>query len=391
MRILLLLPLFLLSLLAYSQIDYNTSATVGAERFDQYLEIISDKNVGIVANQTSQVEGEHLVDILLDKGVTIKKVFAPEHGFRGTADAGEHIKSDTDEKTGLPIISLYGNNKKPTADQVNDLDVILFDIQDVGVRYYTYISTMHYVMEACAENDILFIVLDRPNPNGFYVDGPVLEKGFESFVGLHPVPVVHGMTVGEYAQMINGEGWLKAGISCELQVVKCTRYSHKDIYKLPVPPSPNLPNMAAVLLYPNLGFFEGTVVSVGRGTDRPFQIIGHPEYTARGFSFTPKPTHGAKNPKHNGIRCYGHDLEGYAETLIPGVRGLYLNWLTEMYNNSVNKEDFFNNFFDNLAGTDKLRKQVIARKSPDQIRSSWREDIRVYMQTRAKYLLYNDF
>jgi uncharacterized protein YbbC (DUF1343 family) len=374
-----------------AQISYNITATVGAERFDVYLKDLQGKRVGIVANQTSLVRGKHLVDLLLEKEVDIKKVFAPEHGFRGAGDAGEHIKNDVDEKTGLPIISLYGNNKKPTKEQVQDLDVIIFDIQDVGVRFYTYISTMHYVMESCQENDIKLIVLDRPNPNGFYVDGPVLNKKFKSFVGLHPVPLVHGMTVGEYAKMINGEGWLNKKKKVDLKVVKCLGYTHSDFYRFPIKPSPNLPNMSSVFLYPSLGLFEGTVVSVGRGTKKPFQMIGHPDYAVRAFSFTPESTPGAKNPPHLGKECFGHDLAELGESFAPTLKRINLGWLIEMYNNSINKDSFFNNFFNNLAGNDELKEQIIKGMSEDDIRKTWQADLNKFMEIRAKYLLYKDF
>ena len=286
--------------------------TVGAERFQLYSELLKGKNVGVVANQTSFLEKEqqHLVDFLISKGISVKKVFAPEHGFRGTADAGEHVKDGIDSKTGIPLISLYGSNKKPTQGQLKGIDVLIFDIQDVGARFYTYISTLHYVMEACAESGIPVIVLDRPNPNGHYIDGPILEKEHQSFVGMHPIPIVHGMTMGEYAKMINGEGWLENKIQCELKVIPMENYDHKKEYSLPIKPSPNLPNDKAINLYPSLCFFEGTLLSEGRGTEMQFQIYGAPFLPKEKypFTFTPKPNEGSKSPKFNGQICFGEDL-----------------------------------------------------------------------------------
>ena len=299
---------------------FSDEVRVGAEDVPSYLPLIQAKKVAIVANATSVVKGTHLVDTLLTLGVEVKRVFAPEHGFRGKADAGEHVNDEVDAATGLPIISLYGKNKKPSKEQLTEIQAVVFDIQDVGVRFYTYLSTLHYVMEACAENDIPLIVLDRPNPNGFYIDGPMMESGFESFVGLHPVPLVYGMTIGEYAQMINGEGWLANGASCDLTVVKCQAYDHEILYELPIPPSPNLPNMSSVYLYPSLALFEGTVVSVGRGTDFPFQVVGHPDFEPGPFRFTPAPNEGAKYPKLEGVKCKGLDLREYGTFYSPTAK-----------------------------------------------------------------------
>ena len=287
----------------------NDQVKVGAENTSAYFDLIRNKKIGVVGNQSSMLGDVHLVDTLLGVGMEIIRVFSPEHGFRGTADAGEKVASEVDQKTGLSIVSLYGNNKKPTANQLAGIDVLIFDIQDVGVRFYTYISTLHYVMEAAAESGIKVIVLDRPNPNGHYIDGPVLKDGFTSFVGMHKVPVVHGMTIAEYAQMINGEGWLSGDLVCDLTVIKCEGWDHSKFYSLPIAPSPNLPNMTAVYLYPSLCFFEGTVVSIGRGTDWPFQVVGHPGYLLDAqqvlFEFIPAPNFGAKHPVLEGKTCFG--------------------------------------------------------------------------------------
>lgn len=367
----------------------------GAERFDQYLEKLKGKNVGMVVNQTSLVgtpyKETHLVDSLLKLKISVKKILTPEHGFRGTADAGEKVKSGIDEKTGLPIVSLYGNNKKPTPENLSDLDVLVFDIQDVGARFYTYISTLHYVMEACAENGKELIVLDRPNPNGFYIDGPVLDTTYRSFVGMHPVPVVHGMTIGEYAKMLNGEKWLKNGAQCNLTVIPCANYDHNMLYKVRVKPSPNLPNMTAMYLYPSLCFFEGTPVSVGRGTDKPFQIIGHPDFTGRSFSFTPQSMEGAKEPPLKDKLCYGIDLSTLQRDYFTKRKSLNLEWLIEFYQKFPNKEKFFTPFFTKLAGTKELQKQIEDGKSEEEIRASWMLELEQFKNVRKKYLLYKDF
>ncbi|MDZ4845054.1 MAG: DUF1343 domain-containing protein [Chitinophagales bacterium] len=368
---------------------------VGAERFDQYLEKLKGKNVGMVVNQTSLVgapyKETHLVDSLLKLKISVKKILTPEHGFRGTADAGEKVKSGIDEKTGLPLVSLYGNNKKPTSENLNDLDVLVFDIQDVGARFYTYISTLHFVMEACAENDKELIVLDRPNPNGFYIDGPVLDTAYRSFVGMHPVPVVHGMTIGEYAKMLNGEKWLKNGAQCKLTVIACENYDHSMLYKVRVKPSPNLPNMTAMYLYPSLCFFEGTPVSVGRGTDKPFQIIGHPDFAAGTFTFTPKSMEGAKEPPLKDVQCKGIDLSTLQRDYFLKRKSLNLEWLIEFYQKFPNKEKFFTPFFTKLTGTTELQKQIEQGKSEDEIRASWMLELEQFKNVRMKYLLYADF
>ena len=354
---------------------------LGAERTKVYLSLLDGKSVAVVGNQTSMIANTHLVDSLISFGVDIVKVFSPEHGFRGKADAGAKIDDGIDRKTGLPIVSLYGNNKKPTTEQLSAIDILLFDIQDVGARFYTYISTLHYVMQAAAENNIKVIVLDRPNPNGHYVDGQIREKGFESFVGMHPIPIVHGMTIGEYAQMINGENWIAE--KCDLTVIKMENYSREMQYDLPIKPSPNLPNSRSVNLYPSLCLFEGTTVSVGRGTDYPFQHFGAP-YLESNYSFTPKSGEGSKYPKHENLVCYGTDLRFQEDYLM----AINLNWLIAAYKQCPDQDKFFNKFFDKLAGTDQFRKQIIAGKSVTEIKASWKKGLDEFMEIREKYLLY---
>jgi uncharacterized protein YbbC (DUF1343 family) len=362
----------------------------GADQIELYLPLLKGKHVAVVANQTSVVadyKGDliHLVDTLIALDVNVKTVFAPEHGFRGKADAGEKVKDSFDSKTGLPIISLYGKHKKPTEEDLNDIDVVVFDIQDVGVRFYTYISTLHYVMEACAEQNIPALVLDRPNPNRHYVDGPVLEDVHKSFVGMHPVPVVYGMTIGEYAKMINGEGWLNNSISCDLKVIKLKNYNPDKIYELPIKPSPNLPNSKSINLYPSLCFFEGTNVNAGRGTDMQFQVFGSPflDKAYFDFQFIPEANEGAKHPKHNGEICYGRNLEA-----TPYLSSLNLDWLIEAYEQTMNKKDFFNPFFTKLAGTENLQQQIETGTSTQQIKNSWESDLNTFRSIRQKYILY---
>ena len=363
---------------------------VGAERLDQYLNLLKGKTVGLVVNQTSMIGNQHLVDSLLSLGISIKAIFAPEHGFRGTADAGAAISNGKDTQTGLPILTLYGPRKQPSKEDLSGIDWMIFDIQDVGARFYTYISTMHYVMESCAKYDINFLVLDRPNPNGHFVDGPILEPGYQSFVGMHPIPVVHGMTVGEYAQMINGEAWLKEGAKCALTVIPCANYDHQQAYNLPIKPSPNLPNMTSIYLYPSLCFFEGTVISIGRGTDRPFQLIGHPDLEMGEAEFVPESTSGASRPKLEGKRCRGVDLSERPLEELREKGRLDLSYLLEAYASFPEGKTFFlkNNFFDKLAGTKRLRMQVKEGKSEAEIRASWREGVEAFKKVRAKYLLY---
>ena len=354
---------------------------LGSERMEEIINSIDNKNLAIVGNQTSLVNDIHLVDTLLSLKQNIISVFSPEHGFRGTEDAGAKIDNEYDSKTGLPIISLYGKNKKPTREQLKGIDIIIFDIQDVGARFYTYISTLHYVMEAAGENNIKVIVLDRPNPNGHYVDGPILEKEFKSFVGMHEVPIVHAMTIGEYANMIVGEKWIDD--SCELEVINMINYNRNDLYKLPIKPSPNLPNSKSINLYPSLCLFEGTNVSVGRGTDKPFQHFGSPFLKFYSYAFIPKSGPGSKFPKHENKTCTGRNLENY-----PYLSSINLNWLIESFKQTSNKEDFFNNFFDKLAGTDILRTQIISGLGEKEIRSSWEPGLKEFKKIRDKYLLY---
>ncbi|GAB3804496.1 DUF1343 domain-containing protein [Spirosoma humi] len=364
----------------------SSAVQTGADQMNVYLPALQGKRVGLVVNHTSRVGTSHLVDSLLSRGITVKTIFAPEHGFRGQATDGEEISSGRDPRTGIMITSLYGKNRKPTPQQMDSLDVVVFDIQDVGARFYTYTSTMHYVMEACAEASKPMILLDRPNPNGHYVDGPVLEEKFKSFVGLNPIPVVYGLTMGELARMINGQGWLAGAKTCPLTVIPLKNYTHQTPYTLPVPPSPNLPNQQAILLYPSLCFFEGTVVSVGRGTDKQFQVIGSP-YTKYGpYTFTPVDKPGAVNPPLEGQLCYGLDLSKIAVS----KQGLMLNYFFDFFNQATDKSKFFlaNNGIDRLAGTDQLRLQLLAGVPIAKIRKSWEPGLTAYKRIRKKYLLY---
>ena len=368
----------------------STSIITGAERVAFYHPLLKDKKVALVVNQTSIVKDKHLVDTLLKLGVNIQVIFAPEHGIRGKADAGEIISDTKDSKTGLPVISLYGKKKKPLAEDLRNVDVILFDIQDVGVRFYTYISTLHYVMEACAENNLPLILLDRPNPNAYFVDGPMLDPAYKSFIGMHPVPVVYGMTIGEYAQMINGEGWLTNKATCKLTVIDCKNYTHDSYYELPVKPSPNLPNIRSVLLYPSTCFFEGTTLSLGRGTEKQFQVIGHPKIKSE-YSFTPMPNEGAKDPPLNGQKCYGTDLSNVTTGSIIQSKKIDLSYLLEYYKKMTDlNEKFFldNNFIDKLAGSDQLRKQILAGKNEQEIKETWKPGLEAFHKIRAKYLIY---
>jgi uncharacterized protein YbbC (DUF1343 family) len=393
--------IFLLSfcLTGYSQgitpidnvIKTNLEIKSGADLTFKYLPLIKGKSVAIVANQSSNIKKTHLVDSLLKLGVKIKKVFCPEHGFRGLVDAGETVATEKDAATGLTIITLYGKNKKPLPEDLKNVDVMIFDIQDVGVRFYTYLSTLHYVMEACAENKKQLIVLDRPNPHGYYIDGPVLEPAYKSFLGMHPVPLVYGMTIGEYAQMINGEGWLQNGEHCDLTVIPLVGYSHKDLYELPVRPSPNLPNMTAVYLYPSLGLFEGTIVSVGRGTDLPFQVIGHPTMEHTNYNFTPQSKPAAKEPKYKGEECHGYNLVDFGSQYMKNLKKLYLFWLIGTYQSTPDKEHFFDDNFNYHAGNATLQQQIKEGKTEDQIRQSWQPGIMTFKLVRKKYLLYPDF
>jgi uncharacterized protein YbbC (DUF1343 family) len=364
--------------------DQLPALKLGAEQLDVLLPKLKGKNVGLVVNHTSMIGKTHLTDTLLTLGVSVKKVFAPEHGFRGAAADGEKINDGTDEKTGLPIISLYGANKKPTPEQIADLDVLIFDIQDVGTRFYTYISTLHYVMEAGAENGKKVIVLDRPNPNGNYVDGPILEPALKSFVGMHPIPIVHGLTVGELAGMINGEGWLANGAKCDVEVIKLQHWKHEDYYAVPIRPSPNLPNDQAIRLYPSLCLFEGTQISVGRGTQIPFLLLGNPELKNMPFQFTPKAIAGMSNtPPHENKVCYGIDLREVK--VEPRIN---LQYLIDFYKVYPDKEKFFTGSFNRLAGTPVLQQQIKDGLTEQQIRESWAKGLEEYKVIRKKYLLY---
>ncbi len=380
--------LFMQTLAAQPILTRFSSIITGDQQMEVFLPLLRNKNVAVVANHTSMVNGVNLVDSLLHVGIKVSRIFSPEHGFRGNEDAGAHIKDGIDPETGLPVISLYGKHRKPVKGDLKGVDVVVFDLQDVGVRFYTYISTLSLVMEACAEQHIPVVVLDRPNPNGFYVDGPVLQKGFESFVGMYPIPVVYGMTIGEYARMVNGEKWLKNGLQCNLTVVPLKKYRHNMLVELPVKPSPNLPDWQAVYLYPSLCFFEGTVVSVGRGTPKPFQVYGHPKMKGK-YSFVPVSTPGAStHPKWEDQRCNGVDLSAFAGNLGHKHEHIHLQWLMDAYKQIGKETDFFRKYFDTLAGTDALRKQLEAGKSEKQIRKSWQKDLNKFMKIRKKYLLY---
>ncbi|NVN94966.1 MAG: DUF1343 domain-containing protein [Bacteroidetes bacterium] len=393
--ILLLFSVFIVEAQEYipvtKQIE-NSNIKTAAELTDKYLMFLKNKNIAVVANQTSVINSTHLVDSLLSLGIRIKKVFCPEHGFRGDSEAGEIVQNTFDKKTNLPVISLYGKNKIPKKVDLEGIDAIIFDIQDVGARFYTYISTLHYVMEACAKNKIQLLLLDRPNPNGYYIDGPVLDMKFSSFVGMHAVPIVHGMTIGEYASMINGEKWLKNGIQCKLKIITVSNYKHSDFYNLHIKPSPNLLNMSAIYLYPTLCLFEGTVVSVGRGTMKPFQILGHPKLDSCLFTFIPTSIKGmSTEPPFKNKLCCGYDLSDYSINILKNNRKLNLFWLIDLYKRISEKSEFFTPFFDKLAGTDMLRKQIIAGKTEEEIRKSWQADLIKFKTIRKKYLLYPDF
>jgi uncharacterized protein YbbC (DUF1343 family) len=365
-----------------------------AERTGEYFHLLAGKRIAVAGNHTSRIGEVHLVDSLLAAGFNVVKVFSPEHGFRGTAADGQHISSERDPRTGLLLASLYGSNRKPTKEQLADVDVIVFDIQDVGMRFYTYISTMTLIMQAAAEEGKEVLVLDRPNPHGHYVDGPMLELAYTSFVGMHPIPVVHGMTIGEYARMVNGEGWLGAGKKCDLRVVPVENYAHNDLFQVPLAPSPNLPNMRAVYLYPSLCFFEGTAISIGRGTDMPFQVFGHPDFSAEKhpLRFTPQSVQASINPPLLGKECKGRDLREIPIETLQTERRINLSYLLEAYRDFPEKEKFFiTSSFDRLAGSNMLRNQIMAGLNEEQIRQSWQPGLEAFKKIRAKYLLYPDF
>ncbi len=360
----------------------------GDEMTGEYLPLLRNKNIAVVANPSSMVGKVHLVDTLLSLGVKVSLIFCPEHGFRHFSEAGETVPNTVDSATKIPVISLYGKKKKPAKTDLEDIDLVLFDLQDVGVRFYTYISTLTYVMEACSESNIPMILLDRPNPNGFYIDGPVMEEAFVSFVGLHPVPIVYGMTIGEYAQMVNGEGWLKNHVICELQVIHLREYAHSARCMLSLSPSPNLRNMNAVYLYPSLCLFEGTKMSVGRGTDLPFEIFGSPEMKGFSFSFVPESRIKGVNPLYKGQLCRGLDLRTFYSTHPKLMGRLNLSWLLMGFIDMRSQPDFFNDYFEKLAGTASLRAQIIGNKPESEIRQSWQEGLDRFKEIRKKYLIY---
>ena len=381
---------------------------VGANQTDAYLSILKNKKIGIVGNQTSVIfkylstkpllqdkknsvehltAYTHLVDSLLSRGINIQKVFSPEHGFRGKADAGELVTDGKDIKTGIPIVSLYGKNKKPSAESLSDIEIMVFDIQDVGARFYTYISTLHYVMQACAENNISLLILDRPNPNGHYIDGPTLEPAHSSFVGVHPIPLVHGMTIGEYAKMVNGQGWLGNELQCDIEIITIKNYTHQTPYSLPIRPSPNLPNDTAINLYPSLGFFEGTTINAGRGTEMQFQIFGSPNFSIEqyDFTYTPQSNFGSKDPKHKKEICYGKDLRKTKR-----LDSINIQWILNAYQKSKDKKGFFKTkSFTIHAGTQKLQQQIEQGLTAREIKNTWLTDLDTYKKMRTRYLLYD--
>lgn len=388
----------------------ESTVITGAERMETYLPLLKGKAVAIFANQTSIVKNSHLVDTLVKRGVNIVKIFGPEHGFRGDAPAGEHVDDAKDKKTGIPVVSLYGDHKKPTAEDLKDVDILIFDIQDIGVRFYTYISSLEYYLEAALENHKPLMVLDRPNPNGFYVDGPILDKKFKSFIGMQQIPIVHGMTIGEYALMLAGEKWLSpkanaihtynvstkptADTPFHVTVIKCKNYDHDTKYILPVNPSPNIKTMQAIYLYPSTCLIEGTVLSEGRGTDAPFQVFGHPSLPKTLYAFTPKPNAGAKSSKCFYQQCYGWYLSGTNEEILKMIDGkIQLKYLLNAYQLFPGKDSFFlkNNFIHKLAGNDILMQQVKQGKTEIEIKKSWEPALSKYKATRKKYLLYKDF
>ena len=379
--------LFWLTMVSFTSASCQKQITISAANVDAYIPLLKEKKVGIVAHQASVISSAkntiHLVDLLRKKNISIQKIFAPEHGFRGTADAGEKIENQIDSKTQLPIISLYGKNRKPSKEQLKGIEIMVFDLQDVGVRFYTYLSTLHNVMEACAENNIPLIVLDRPNPNTHYIDGPVLNLEHKSFVGMHPVPIVYGMTIGEYAQMINGEKWLANSIKCDLTIIPLKNYTHQTTYELTIRPSPNLPNKQSIALYPSLCLLEPTRVSIGRGTDLQFQVYGHPGFPKTDFSYVPKSNFGSKNPKHKGQICYGENL-----TTVNPPSKIELKWLMNAYSDFPEKDLFFLKGFERISGISNLKKQLIEGASEKTIRNSWTDGLNKFKKTRIKYLLY---
>ena len=361
---------------------------VGAEMTDEYIPLLKGKKVALLSNHTGMVGNEHTLDVMLKKGVNVTTIFSPEHGFRGKADAGEHVSSGVDSKTGIPIASLYdGKTRSPKKSVMDNIDIIVVDIQDVGLRFYTYYCTMVDLMNAAAKFGKSFMVLDRPNPNGMYVDGPILDMKYESGVGRLPIPIVHGLTMGEIAVMTNGEGWLKGGKKVPLTVIKCRNYTHQSRYELPIAPSPNLPNMKSIYLYPSTCYFEATPVSLGRGTDKPFQIYGHPNMKGYSFSFTPRSVDGAKNPPQLNRLCYGVDLTNLSDEEII-AKGINLEYVIDAYNNLNMDDYFFRSFFEKLIGDGNIRKMIKAGKSADEIKATWADDVEKFKKQRKPYLLY---
>lgn len=388
MQHIILRTLCILMILAHN-IAFGHNIKTGAEQTEMYFDLLKDKKVGLLVNQSSLIGKTHLLDTLLSRGIQVTKIFSPEHGFRGNHGAGDKVNSSFDEKTKLPIISLYGNHKKPTKEDMQNVDILIFDIQDVGVRFYTYTSTMHYAMEACAENEVTFMVLDRPNPNGFYVDGPILDMKFKSFIGMHPVPIVHGLTVGEYASMINGEYWLKDSMQCNLKIIAMKDYNHHLEYTLPTRPSPNLPNNTSIYLYPSLCLFEGTPISIGRGTEKPFQCLGAPNLKHGSYFFNPVSIKGvAVKPKFEGEKCQGYLLETFGNSYIPVHKRIYLNWIILLYSQTEDTAGFFLNNFNILAGNSTLKEQIKSGMSQEEIYATWDAGIVDFKKRRKKYLIY---
>lgn len=379
-----------LLLLFMANIYGQNSPIVAAELTEEYLPLLKDKRIAVLSNHTGMVGNKHLVDILVQEKVNVTSIFSPEHGFRGEADAGEHVSSSVDKKTGIPIRSLYdGNSRKPSKEAMDSFDVMLFDIQDVGLRFYTYYITMTRLMDACAEYNKKFIVLDRPNPNGHYVDGPILDMKYKSGVGWLPIPIVHGMTLGELALMVNGEHWLTENRVCDLTVIKCKNYTHKTLYELPIAPSPNLPNMKSIYLYPSTCLFEGTPVSLGRGTSFPFQVYGHPQMKGYTFSFTPKSIAGAKNPPLLNQKCYGVDLRNISDEDIY-KKGIDLSYIIDAYKNLKMGDKFFTPFFEKLIGVSYVREMIKQGKSASEIKEIWKDDVENFKNQRKPYLLYEE-
>ena len=380
--------LFCITLCTNAQKTNNSRIAVGAEQTSEYFPILKNKKIAVFSNHTGMIGNKHTIDVLLENKLNVVAIFSPEHGFRGNADAGEHVSSSVDSKTGVPILSLYdGKAGKPSEESMRKFDVLLVDIQDVGLRFYTYYISMVKLMDACAEYNRKMIILDRPNPNGHYVDGPILDMKYKSGVGWLPIPVVHGMTLGELALMVNGEKWLPASKECDVTVIKCKNYTHHSLYQLPVAPSPNLPNMKAIYLYPTTCYFEATPVSLGRGTSLPFQIYGHPNMRGYDYSFTPKSVPGAKNPPQLDKLCYGKDLSGLSDKEI-WEKGVDLSYVIDAYTNLNMGEHFFRPFFELLIGTDYVRKMIIQGKSADEIKAMWKDDVEKFKVQRKPYLLY---